>query len=144
MDPNVQSTEEGYYAQFGMLVPHSSFEARFAAQSVRREIHARRRRGQYFANEMFGEPAWDMLLELFYAELKQVRMTFSRLSRLTGIAQGTVARWLRLFEEKGLLHRRQDPFDSRSIFIMLTPAASQAMHQFFKDAPDDLRLEGRD
>ena len=37
----------------------------------------RRERHQFFDNALFGEPAWDMLLILYWAEMEQLRLTVS-------------------------------------------------------------------
>src|SRR4051794_41784504 len=48
-----------------------------SAGQVLAVIRARRLRDRYFKQDIFGEPAWDMLLNLFHAELSQARMAVS-------------------------------------------------------------------
>ena len=143
MDNNARESEEAYYAQFGMFRPRALTESRAIIEPVRKLIQARRRRSQYLSSELFGEPAWDILLELLYAELMQVRITMTRLCRRTGIPQGTAVRWLRSMTDRGLVLRHGDPFDSRRVFLELAPSASEALHQFFADEWADDNLERR-
>ncbi|MBW0006912.1 MAG: hypothetical protein JO335_04270 [Sphingomonas sp.] len=137
MNQEARQSVTDYYAQFGMLQPLPATEAMLLKRAVSRAIEDRRRRAQFFSEDIFGEPAWDILLELYYAELMQVRMTLARLYRRTGVAQTTAIRWLKLFERRGIVDRRDDPLDSRRIFITLTPSVSDAMTRFFQDPDAD-------
>ena len=42
-------------------------------------IRAPRLRSCYFAQDLFADPAWDMLLDLFQAEISQLRVPVSSL-----------------------------------------------------------------
>jgi hypothetical protein len=46
---------------------------------IRAVIRARRLRNQFFADELFADPAWDMLLDLFAAGLEKRRVSVSSL-----------------------------------------------------------------
>ena len=46
-------------------------------ETVRSVIRARRLRGRFFAEDLFADPAWDMLLDLLQAELAQLRVPVS-------------------------------------------------------------------
>ncbi len=49
------------------------------ARDVREVIRARRLRDQFFERGLFEDPAWDMLLDLFAAELEQTQVSVSSL-----------------------------------------------------------------
>ena len=40
-----------------------------SAETIRSVIRARRLRARYFSEELFADPAWDMLLDLLQAEI---------------------------------------------------------------------------
>src|SRR5437868_3107679 len=50
-----------------------------SGETVRSVIRARRLRGRYFDEELFADPAWDMLLDLLQAEIAQHRVPVSSL-----------------------------------------------------------------
>src|SRR3546814_8424141 len=52
---------------------------RHRAKEVRRMLRQRRMREQYFPAEMFADPAWDMLLDLYAARLDRQPVSVSSL-----------------------------------------------------------------
>ena len=48
-------------------------------ETVRAVIRARRLRSRFFSEELFADPAWDMLLDLLQAEIAQLRVPVSSL-----------------------------------------------------------------
>ena len=94
----------------------------------------RRDRGKFIPGKLFGEPAWDILLELYAAELDNQRMSITRLNRRSGIPATTVLRCLSLLERAGLVRRSDDPTDLRRVFVSLTVAGEQAMDGYFAES----------
>lgn len=91
----------------------------------------RRQRDQIFGNgEIFGEPAWDILLDLFVAE--QDRKALPVTSACIGAAVPTTTglRWLNILEKQGLLERSNDPGDARRTFVRLSAKGLRAMNRF--------------
>ena len=98
---------------------------------VRAVIRARRLRSRYFSEELFADPAWDMLLDLLQAELAQLRVPVSSLCIAAAVPATTALRWLKSMTSQGLFVRRADPHDGRRVFVELSPHASQAMRRYF-------------
>lgn len=99
---------------------------------ARAEYRRRRNRGHFFDGDaLFGEPAWDMLLDLFIAGLegKQVPVTSACIGAC--VPTTTALRWLALLEQRGLLCREPDPTDARRAHISLSDEARQRMEQYF-------------
>jgi DNA-binding MarR family transcriptional regulator len=88
-------------------------------------------RAKFFKAELFADPAWDMLLDLYRAELDQYRVSVTSLCTASGVPTSTALRWLRALEEEGLITRRQDPLDGRRTFVALTTAAVGSMNAYF-------------
>lgn len=107
--------------------PHISHE------QVRAIIRARRLRSRFFSEDLFADPAWDMLLDLTQAELAQVRVPVSSLCIPAAVPATTALRWIKTLTENGLLVRRADPHDGRRVFVELAPATSSAMRRYFAD-----------
>jgi DNA-binding MarR family transcriptional regulator len=101
------------------------------AEVVRAVIRARRLRSRFFSEELFADPAWDMLLDLLQAEIAQLRVPVSSLCIAAAVPATTALRWIKTMTEQGLFVRRADPHDGRRVFVELAPSASQAMRRYF-------------
>lgn len=102
-----------------------------SAETVRSVIRARRLRGRYFPEEMFADPAWDMLLDLLRAEISQLRVPVSSLCIAAAVPATTALRWLKTLVQQGVFVRRADPHDGRRVFVELAPQASSALRRYF-------------
>ena len=102
-----------------------------AAADVRSTIRARRLRGQYFDAELFADPAWDMLLDLFAATLEGARVSVSSLCIAAAVPGTTALRWIGTMMDAELLVREADPRDRRRAYVALRPAAAAAMAAYF-------------
>ena len=104
-----------------------------SADTVRSVIRARRLRARYFAEELFADPAWDMLLDLLQAEIAQLRVPVSSLCIAAAVPATTALRWLKTMVSQELFLRRADPHDGRRVFVELAPATSQALRRYFAE-----------
>jgi hypothetical protein len=102
-----------------------------SADMVRSVIRARRLRARYFSEELFADPAWDMLLDLLQAEITQLRVPVSSLCIAAAVPATTALRWLKTMVAKGIFVRRADPHDGRRVFVELAPDASYALRRYF-------------
>ncbi len=109
-----------------------------SAETVRSVIRARRLRSRYFSEELFADPAWDMLLDLLHAEIAQLRVPVSSLCIAAAVPATTALRWLKTMTQQGLFVRRADPHDARRVFVELAPQASHAMRRYFGEAGNPL------
>ena len=103
-----------------------------ALELARWEYRCRRSRNQVFADaRLFGEPAWDMLLDLFIAarEGQRVPVTSACIGAAVPITTGL--RWLALLESLGLVLRDPDPSDARRALVRLSPDAIGLMESYF-------------
>ena len=98
---------------------------------VRSVIRARRLRSRFFAEELFADPAWDMLLDLLQAELAQHRVPVSSLCIAAAVPATTALRWIKSMTDCGLFVRRADPHDGRRVFVELSTGASEGMRRYF-------------
>jgi hypothetical protein len=104
-----------------------------SVETVRSVIRARRMRARYFRDELFADPAWDMLLDLLQAEIAQLRVPVSSLCIAASVPATTALRWLKTMVSEGIFVRRADPHDGRRVFVELAPEASQALRRYFAD-----------
>ncbi len=101
------------------------------ASDIRQTIRLRRLRDRFFVSGLFEDPAWDMLLDLFAAELEEVRVSVSSLCIAAAVAPTTALRWIARMTEAGLFERLPDPADRRRAFMRLAPRAREAMAGYF-------------
>jgi DNA-binding MarR family transcriptional regulator len=104
-----------------------------SAETVRSVIRARRLRARYFQEEMFADPAWDMLLDLLQAEIAHLRVPVSSLCIAAAVPATTALRWLKTMVSQGLFVRRADPHDGRRVFVELAPETSSALRRYFAE-----------
>jgi hypothetical protein len=62
-------------------------------------------RDREFGPALFGEPAWDLLLDLFVAASEQRPVSIMSASTAASISVENAVRWLTLLEEQGLVER---------------------------------------
>ena len=104
-----------------------------SAETIRSVIRARRLRARYFHEELFADPAWDMLLDLLQAEISHLRTPVSSLCIAAAVPATTALRWLKTMVSQGLFIRRADPHDGRRVFVELAPEASRALRRYFAE-----------
>jgi DNA-binding MarR family transcriptional regulator len=91
---------------------------------------ARRRRGAFFPGDLFADPAWDILLELYARHLEGQRITVSALCLAAHVPATTALRWIGRLEETGLAIRQQDHTDGRRFWMELSPTGLEGMRRF--------------
>jgi DNA-binding MarR family transcriptional regulator len=115
--------------------------ARYAQLMVIRQgLLARQQRGRFFNSNLFADPAWDMLLELYAAALTERRLTVSRLAERSGAPLTTALRWIATLEKEGLIDRVNDRFDRRRMFLALTEKGRGAMSAYFDELHPDTKI----
>ena len=105
---------------------------------------ARRGRDRIFNDELFGEPAWDMLLALFAYPTKGIFLGVTSLSHAANAAPATGLRWQKILEQEGLIRRGPPVRDSRVQLVGLTDKGRRLMERYLsrlfycqsQDAPD--------
>lgn len=100
--------------------------------AARQLLRDRERRTQFLPPGMLGEPAWELLLQL-YAEQNGARMNIARLTSAVRLPPSTALRWLGYLEGKQLVCKEAHPTDQRSSFIELTAQAIEALDLYFSE-----------
>lgn len=82
---------------------------------ARQTYEDRRRRSKIFqADDLFGEPAWDILLDLFIAAKERRSVSVTSACIGSAVPSTTALRWITILEKHGLLVREADPGDARA------------------------------
>ena len=102
---------------------------------ARKAYALRRKRAAIFGNpDLFGEPAWDILLDLFIAQGEGKAVSVSSACIGSAAPATTGLRWLGVLADEGLVVREADPADHRRVIVRLTEAGRAAMERFFDAA----------
>lgn len=103
------------------------------AQSI---YAGRRLRDKAFGADLFGEAAWDILLDLYIAEGQSRRVSLKSAAIGSAAPLTTAHRWLTILEERGLIVRYRDLADARRIYIRPTQTALDKMTLILRKRTD--------
>lgn len=93
-------------------------------------LEDRKRRSRFFRSDLFGEPGWHILLDLFIQQKVGKRTSVMAARIGSGAATTTALRYLALLIEDGLVEREGDPSDGRRSWLSLTPQAMETMTEY--------------
>ena len=128
--PRSYNPPSGPVPQSFTSVSARSAEAAIDPKTVRNIINARRLRDRFFPDELFADPAWDILLDLMLARLEGTKVSVSSLCIAAAVPSTTALRWIKSMTEQGYLQRRADPTDARRVYICLSDDAAGRMARY--------------
>lgn len=98
----------------------------------------RRRREKLLGKKLFGEPAWDMLLDLYTNSLKGRNVSTTSLCGASMVPNTTALRWIKLLEDAGLVEKTASTADARVQYLALSKRGYGTMTAFFTEqAPEE-------
>jgi len=97
------------------------------------DYNDRRLRHKYFNYDIFGEPCWDILLDLFIARIDGLRISITSSCIASGVPLTTALRWLTVLENRGLIIRSNDQTDKRRSWVELSDLGFKAMSEFLRE-----------
>lgn len=106
-----------------------------AVEEARRHYRLRRRRDQEFGPALFGEPAWDLLLDLYIAASDPRLVSVMSASMATSVSTQDTARWLTLLEEQGLVERFSSGGQMSQAIVTLSQSAFDQMTRLLTERP---------
>ncbi len=93
----------------------------------------RRRRDQLFAQpDLFGEPAYDILLDLYVSQHEGRQVTISDACNAAHVPWTTAVRQVRKLHALGLVLRLDDDLDRRRCYVVLDPKTLSMLDQLFE------------
>ena len=104
-------------------------------QAVKASYRERRRRKEFLPSDLFGEAAWDILLDLFAARLEQRKISVTSACIGADVPATTALRWLGQLEEIGFIDRTVSETDQRVTWVQLTDACEKIMTSYFQSRP---------
>lgn len=97
---------------------------------VRRTITFRQRRNEYLGNELFADPAWDIVLELTLAKLQGEPVPVSSACAAAAVPFSTAYRYIGQLVDQGMVRRWKDPLDQRRVLLELEDHTHSAISDF--------------
>lgn len=88
---------------------------------------ARQARSRNLPGNLFGEPAWDILLDLFIAKSRGRRVSVTSVCIASQVPATTALRWIGLLQSEGIIVRDSDDEDRRRAFLRLSEAGEKAV-----------------
>jgi hypothetical protein len=119
--------------QYEQAIPKVAYTNAKLADIAQAIYRARRRRDKFFDRDLFADPTWDMLLDLFVNQVRGVRVSVTSLTLAACIASTTGLRCIRILVERELVSRIRAPDDARLVLLELTPRGFQLMRQYLSD-----------
>jgi DNA-binding MarR family transcriptional regulator len=81
-------------------------------------------------SDLFADPAWDMVIDLFAAWAEGRRISVSSVCIASGVPRSTALRWVVEMERQGLVRRWPDARDGRRTFIEITRDAAEGVERW--------------
>lgn len=123
-------------SRFGWLTRSGQIERRalsLAQVAVRLRANAKQRT-KHLSQEFLGEPAWEMLLELFIQFAGGATVSTKSLCLASGLADTTALRMLDRLEDAGLIERSHSTVDKRITLVGLSKQGVTAVGMILMDA----------
>jgi DNA-binding MarR family transcriptional regulator len=101
-------------------------------QFARLLLRERRDRDLVLEAELLGDPAWDMVLDLFVAGEDGKTVSVSSSCHAAGVPSTTALRWLSVLADRDLILRTDDLWDKRRVNVSLKPSIRASMAQYLE------------
>jgi hypothetical protein len=111
--------------------PTDELESRLVALA-RSEYDSRRKRAEFISGDMLGEPAWDILLDLFIQTSSARKVSIKSACKASASPDTTALRWLAILESRGLVERQASSGDKRVHFVRLSETGNLAVSAWLR------------
>ena len=111
---------------------HPSIEAMSPRQYFASLLELRRMRERYFGSELFGEPAWDIMLELMLARVDEREVTTSELRSHTSSPQIVTRHYIDALVEAKLVDTFENARNIQDPFLSLSSEAARRMAELYR------------
>jgi FixJ family two-component response regulator/DNA-binding MarR family transcriptional regulator len=121
--------EEGPESRPSVAGASDDADIRRKALATLRKV--RKVRSKYLPEELFSDPCWEMLLDLYDSRLSGEDVTVTGLGVTSGVPMSTALRRLQELQRHRLIERIEDRSDKRRQLVTLTPDGLRAIDNFF-------------
>lgn len=116
--------------------PERGASRNMALENAKATLRRRLLRDQLFgAPKLFGDPAWEMLIDIFVHECEGEPLPLSSVCITPSIPMTSALRLCQKLCRAGIISRIRDPRDGRRSFVRLTPEIAHRMRAYFELGP---------
>jgi DNA repair protein RadC len=116
--------------------PNPAAASDIALENAKATLRRRMLREQLFgAPELFGDPAWEMLIDIFIHECEGNPLPVSSLCVTPSIPMSSALRLCQKLCDAGIINRTPDPSDGRRSFVSLAPETAHRIRAYFEEGP---------
>jgi hypothetical protein len=108
------------------------FQAPDLAQVAHLIYHNRREREALLGTDLFADPGWDILLDLYIQEARGKSVNVSSACLAACAPSTTGLRWLAVLEARGLIKTHSDVKDKRVRYLSLTAHGNSVMTRYLQ------------
>jgi hypothetical protein len=105
------------------------------ARKARQQYDFRRRRERHIPRDLLGEPAWDIMLLIYFLEFEGKPVSVAGICAGCGVSNTSGLRWQAVLEKHGWIARRADPRDRRRLYVELTREGRSMMDRLLDQLP---------
>ena len=102
-----------------------------AYKAAKKLLATRRRRDRVLGGDLFSDPVWNILLDLFISEFEQKKVAVGDACIAADVPVTSALRCCRLLEIRGFIRRERDPLDGRRMLVRLSDTTRANMTVLF-------------
>ncbi len=110
--------------------PTVRFDPRHLAAVATHELKWRAMRRSFVSDELFSEPGWNILLDLYVNRVSGVLVSVTSACVASDVPPTTALRWLKHLESIGLVFMRDSRSDARRRWVQLTEIACDRIERY--------------
>jgi DNA-binding MarR family transcriptional regulator len=117
-----RSTRKNPFDQLKKLLVRKKLRRRLSLTEdhILSVLLVRRARSAILGEQLFSDPAWDILLELYAARLGDREVSLEDVARSIDTPESTTKRWVKALEERGLVSSKRGSAEDDGVRISLT------------------------
>lgn len=105
------------------VFPTAALEFIYNGQRIRKSVFGE-------DADLFGEPAWDILLDAAIMESRGKQVSVTSACLASDVPSTTALRYVTALEERGFLTRESDQFDNRKKYVRLTAKGRRVLKHY--------------
>lgn len=95
-----------------------------------------------FGNDIFADPAWDIILDLYIHNSKNMDVSVTNTCAAAMVPITTALRYITVLSDRGLVERTKNPKDGRSYLLRLSSEAIQIVEAMLAELPSQSEHSG--
>jgi DNA-binding MarR family transcriptional regulator len=131
---DIQKTIGRISSQIGYEIQHKLTDDefdRYLLEMLDKYFENKRLRYIIVSQDLFSDPYWDILVELFHARLRCKNITVSAIATAGNMPQTTGLRYIESLLAMEYIYREKDDWDGRKVFVRISDKAFLLMKEYY-------------